>query len=66
MNATKPKINVVLNNITMSDTDKEDHQYIQLCRGKDLRSQKVQSRQYCKYEHRNIPYYRLKKYPFKF
>ena len=54
----KPKANVTLNNIKLWDTPAEKDQYIRLCGGEDLRPQKVQDQLYCKYEHRNIPYYR--------
>jgi len=53
----KPK-NVTLNNIKLWGSTQEKDQYIRLCAGEDLRPQKVQDELYCKYEHRNIPYYR--------
>ena len=50
--------NVTLNNIKLWGSAQEKDQYMRLCAGEDLRPQKVQDELYCKYEHRNIPYYR--------
>ena len=53
----KPK-EAKLNNIKLWGTQEETDQYVRLCAGEDLRPQKVQDKLYCKYEHRNKPYYR--------
>ena len=52
----KPK-EVSLDNIKVWNTQQETDQYVRLCAGEDLRPQKVQDKLYCKYEHRNKPYY---------
>jgi len=52
----KPK-EVSLNNIKLWGTQQETDQYVRLCGGEDLRPQEVQDKLYCKYEHRNKPYY---------
>lgn len=49
-------IKLMDNNILGTGIEKE--QYIQLCRGDDLRPPKVTKDLYCKYESRNKPYYR--------
>ena len=46
-----------LDNIKVWNTQQETDQYVRLCAGEDLRPQKVQDKLYCKYEHRNKPYY---------
>ncbi|TRY78772.1 hypothetical protein TCAL_01746 [Tigriopus californicus] len=53
-----PKLSeVVLNNARIIDSGTEKEQYMNLCRGIDLRPEDVKSKLYCKYEHRNKPYY---------
>ena len=39
-------------------SDKEMVLYVRLCSGEDLRNQKIIDNLYCKYEHRNKPFYR--------
>lgn len=55
--ATPKQSEVVLNNARIIDTGTEKEQYMNLCRGIDLRPESVKSKLYCKYEHRNKPYY---------
>ena len=53
---SKP-VQVKLNDARIADSQQEVEQYMQLCRGVDLRPASVTSKLYCKYDHRNKPYY---------
>lgn len=55
--APKP-VEVTLMNAKIVDTRKETEQYMNLCRGIDLRPANVTSKLYCKYESRGKAYYR--------
>ena len=47
----------IINDWRIRGTEQEAKQYLQLCRGHDLRPMNVTKNLYCKYESRNIPYY---------
>ena len=49
---------VKLEDFEILGTDMEMVQYVRLCSGEDLRNQKIIDKLYCKYEHRNQPFYR--------
>lgn len=52
------KVNpVVLNDIRIMETGTEKEQFIELCRGVELRPASVTKDLYCKYSNRNKPYY---------
>jgi hypothetical protein len=48
---------VVLNDVRIMESGTEKEQFIELCRGVDLRPASVTKNLYCKYSHRNKPYY---------
>ena len=53
----KPK-QVVLNDMRILETGVEREQFMELCRGVDLRPLSVTKNLYCKYSDRNKPFYR--------
>ena len=55
---TAKKSEVQLNNAKLLDTRVETEQYMQLCRGMELRPAAVTKNLYCKYDHRNKAYER--------
>jgi len=53
----KPK-KVLLNDISIWNTQQEIDQYVRICGGEELRPKKTLKKLFCKYEHRSKPYFR--------